>query len=149
MKSIKTRHAEDHFLREVQVNYRKTGCQNFKVTDQQDVAEFVRTVLIDNSREHFVALYLDAGSRVGCYSLLSIGTATQTLITPRELFQRAIVAGAVSIIIAHNHPSGDLTPSPDDLTTTRRLCQAGELLGIRLLDHVIVTDDDSASIPLS
>lgn len=138
--------AHDHFIREVQVYYRKTNSRHFQVTCEQDVATFVRSVLTDNSREHCVALYLDASNRVGCYSLISIGTATMSLITPREIFQRAILAGSVSVILAHNHPSGDLTQSAADVETTSRLRKAGELLGIRLLDHVIVTDDSSISV---
>ena len=91
-------------------------------------------------REHFVALYLDARSRVKGACVVSIGTLSASLVHPREVFRPAIVAGAAAVIVAHNHPSGDVTPSAEDREATRRLVRAGELLGVPLLDHVIVAD---------
>ena len=91
-------------------------------------------------REHFVALYLDARSRVKGACVVSIGTLSASLVHPREVFRPAIVAGAAAVIVAHNHPSGDVTPSAEDKDATRRLVRAGELLGVPLLDHVIVND---------
>ena len=112
----------------------------FTIKGPNDVADFVRSVLTDNSREHCVALYLDGAHQVVSYSIISIGTANMSVVHPREVFQRAILAGAISIIIAHNHPSGVLTPSDEDHKVTKRLKDAGEILGIKLLDHLIVTD---------
>lgn len=140
---------QDHiFIREVRLNYVPTTTRSFAIRAADDVAEFVRTVLIENSREHFVALYLDGAHHVSSYSLISVGTANMTCIHPREVFQRAIVSGAIALAVAHNHPSGDLTPSKEDLTVTRRLKDAGDLLGIRLLDHLIVTEKGFFSIQL-
>ena len=102
------------------------------------VAQFVRSILTDNSREHFVALYLDGANQVVSYSIISIGTANMSIVHPREVFQRAILAGAVSIVVAHN-PSGILTPSQEDIEVTR-LEKAGDILAIKMLDHVIVTN---------
>lgn len=110
-----------------------------------DVARFVRTHLVDNSREQFVALYLDASHSVACYSILSIGVANSALVHPRELFQRAVLAGAIAVIVAHNHPSGACKPSEADRSITKRLCDAGDVLGISVLDHVIVTDESHYS----
>jgi len=110
------------------------------------VADFVRSILTDNSREHFVALYLDGAHQVTSYSIVSIGTANASMVHPREVFQRAILAGAVSIIIAHNHPSGVLTPSDEDHKVTQRLKDAGDILGIKLLDHIIISDHSQKSI---
>lgn len=92
----------------------------------------------DERKEHFVALLLDARRRVISKELISIGTLTSSLVHPRELFLPAITASAAAIVVAHNHPSGDPEPSPEDLALTRRLRQAGEIVGIELLDHVIV-----------
>jgi len=129
----------DTFIREVRANYQQTSML-FTIKGPNDVADFVRSVLTDNSREHCVALYLDGAHQVVSYSIISIGTANMSVVHPREVFQRAILAGAVSIIIAHNHPSGVLTPSDEDHKVTKRLKDAGEILGIKLLDHLIVTD---------
>ena len=104
------------------------------------VAQFVRSILTDNSREHFVALYLDGANQVVSYSIISIGTANMSVVHPREVFQRAILAGAVSIVVAHNHRSGILTPSQEDIKVTNCLKKAGDILAIKILDHVIITD---------
>lgn len=96
--------------------------------------------MVDNSREQLFALYLDATHAVAAYSLISIGVANAALMHPREIFQRAVLAGAVSFAIAHNHPSGECKPSEADHSVTKQLKQVGELLGIPLLDHVIVGD---------
>jgi len=149
MKTSKTRKEPrytDTFIREVRANYQQTASMFFTIKGPNDVADFVRSVLTDNSREHCVALYLDGAHQVVSYSIISIGTANMSVVHPREVFQRAILAGAVSIIIAHNHPSGVLTPSDEDHKVTQRLKDAGEILGIKLLDHVIVTDVAQRSI---
>ena len=143
MKTSKTRKEPrytDTFIREVRANYQQTASMFFTIKGPNDVADFVRSVLTDNSREHCVALYLDGAHQVVSYSIISIGTANMAVVHPREVFQRAILAGAISIIIAHNHPSGVLTPSDEDHKVTKRLKDAGEILGIKLLDHLIVTD---------
>ncbi|TWU37525.1 hypothetical protein Q31b_43130 [Novipirellula aureliae] len=137
---------EDHFIREVNVNYRTTAETRIKITKAADIAEFVRSVMTDNSREHCVALYLDGSHHVASYSIISIGSANSAPVAPREVFQRAVLIGAVSLILAHNHPSGSLDPSPQDHDITKRLKDAGEILGISLLDHVIVTDHGYVSL---
>ena len=133
-------HYTDTFIREVRATYQPTSTQLFAIKGPDDVADFVRSILTDNSREHFVAVYLDGANQVASYSIVSIGTANASMVHPREVFQRAILAGAVSIIIAHNHPSGVLTPSDEDHKVTQRLKEAGEIVGIKLLDHLIITD---------
>lgn len=89
-------------------------------------------------REHFVALFLNARSSVIAIDLISVGTVSASLVHPREVFKGAILFNACAVIVAHNHPSGDTSPSPEDREATRRLQKAGELLGIALLDHIIV-----------
>ena len=131
---------QDTFIREARVNYLHCDHEMFRITNPADVANFVRSILTDNSREHFVALYLNASNQVAAFSIVSIGTANSAPVTPREVFQRAILTGAISIVVAHNHPSGSTTPSADDHKVTKRLFESGLLLGIKLLDHVIVTD---------
>ena len=136
----------DTFIREVRATYHMTETQPFIVKGPDDAAAFVRSVLTDNSREHFIALYLDGAHQVVSYSTISIGTATTAIVHPREVFQRAILVGAVAMVVAHNHPSGILTPSNEDYKVTERLKDAGTLLGIKLLDHVIVSDVAHLSI---
>lgn len=89
-------------------------------------------------REVFCALLLDGKHRVLREVLISEGSLTATLVHPREVFRPAIEEGAAAIVVVHNHPSGDPTPSAEDRAITRRLREAGELLGIRLLDHLVV-----------
>ncbi len=92
-----------------------------------------------STREQFVALYLNARHELVHQEVVSIGTLTRSLAHPREIFHPAITHLAASILVAHNHPSGDLTPSQDDLAMTKRLAEASEILGIPLLDHLILT----------
>lgn len=90
-------------------------------------------------REHFVVLCLSARRRVIARETVSIGTLSASLVHPREVFKPAIMANAAAIIIAHNHPSGDFSPSAEDREVTKRIQRAGEILGIPLADHVIVS----------
>lgn len=137
---------QDTFIREARVNYLHCEHVMFKISCPADVANFVRSILTDNSREHFVALYLDGQNQVAAYSIVSIGSANSAPVAPREVFQRAVLTGAISIVLAHNHPSGSTIPSSDDRAVTRRLREAGELLGIKILDHLIVTNSAFLSL---
>ncbi len=137
---------QDTFIRAARVNYLHCDHVMFKITSPADVANFVRSILTDNSREHFVALYLNASHHVAAYSIVSIGSANSAPVAPRELFQRAVLTGAISIVVAHNHPSESTVPSHEDKAVTTRLREAGELLGIKVLDHVIVTNSTFLSM---
>jgi len=92
------------------------------------------------AKEHFVALYLNARHDLLHRETISIGTLTASLVHPREVFAPALERRAAGVVVAHNHPSGSCEPSPEDRETTRRLRDAGALLGIPLLDHVLVTE---------
>jgi DNA repair protein RadC len=146
MKQLRKPKIKDQFIREVNVNYRSTRNVFVKISEAEQVAAFIRAVLTDNSREHCIALYLDGAHQVASYSIVSIGGANSAPLAPREVFQRAVLVGAISIILAHNHPSGVLTPSPADLEITKRMKDAGEILGIAVLDHVILSDSDYLSM---
>ncbi|MFZ4509210.1 MAG: JAB domain-containing protein [Fimbriimonas sp.] len=89
-------------------------------------------------REHFVAVLLDAQSQVMRVATIHIGTLMSSHAAPREVFREAIREGAASVIVAHNHPSGDPTPSQEDIAATRMLVEAGKLMDIEVLDHVIL-----------
>ena len=97
------------------------------------------------AQEHFWLLALDGVHRVVGAFVVSVGSLNASLVHPREVFQRAILAGAASIIIAHNHPSGMLDISENDREVTRRIRQAGDIIGIRLDDHIIVASGDFVS----
>jgi len=89
-------------------------------------------------KEHFVALLLNARHEMQRRETVSIGSLNASIVHPREVFQPAILHSAASIVLVHNHPSGDPEPSEEDLSITRRLVQVGDLVGIAVLDHVIV-----------
>ena len=100
----------------------------------------------DKKQEYFVCLTLDGANRLIAKRVITIGTLTASLVHPREVFTEAIADRAASIIVAHNHPSGNLEPSQADRDVTERLQRAGELLGIEMIDHVLITSKDYKSI---
>ena len=115
------------------------------VDDTEKAAEQLAD-LRDKKQEYFVCLTLDGANRLISKRVISIGTLTSSLVHPREVFAEAITDRAAGIIVAHNHPSGNLQPSQADRDVTDRLREAGELLGVTLLDHVIVTKDGFRAI---
>ncbi len=96
-------------------------------------------------KEYFCVFFLDTQNKITGKEVISIGTLNASLIHPRETFRTAILKNCCSVIVAHNHPSGSLEPSDEDLAVTKRLKDAGKLLGIEVLDHVIVTAEFYAS----
>lgn len=129
-------------VREVAVRYGKRKRSVKKIMNPEDMASFVRDVVHDEAVEHFIAIFLDGRHKPIAWRTVSKGTATSSLVHPREIFQPACIVGAVAVAIAHTHPSGEADPSPADRDLTRRISSAGQLMGIKLLDHVIVTNDD-------
>jgi DNA repair protein RadC len=120
--------------------------RNSKITISQaeDVAKVFQDLLrledkIDQDKEHFYVMHVNARQQVNLVELVSVGTLTEAPFHPRETFRRAVIEGTYSIIVAHNHPTGDVTPSDGDIKTTRKLYDAGDLLQIPLLDHIIFT----------
>jgi len=124
-----------------------------KLTIQEGTAEYVANTIINaetvyalfsflqqETKEHFIALHLDAKNRILCIDRVSAGTMTNSLIHPREVFKTALLSSAASLLLIHNHPSGDPTPSRDDISITEKLKGAGEIMGIAVLDHVIIGD---------
>lgn len=97
-------------------------------------------------KEVFVGFYLDTKNRVISREIIGIGTLNSCIIHPREVFRTAIIRNSNSVILAHNHPSGSLDPSDEDIQITKRLKEAGDIIGIKLLDHVIVTKEGYLSL---
>jgi DNA repair protein RadC len=108
------------------------------VRGPDDVVALIGKKLRAECREHFVVLLLNARHECTAVETVSIGSLNASIVHPREVYRPAILAAAASIIVAHNHPSGDPEPSEEDLSITRRLAQVGELLGIGVLDHIII-----------
>ena len=96
----------------------------------------------NSDREHFCVFHLDIKHRIKNWELISIGTLDATIVHPRDVFRSAIIVGAASIIVAHNHPSGDTTQSKADVNVTQNLIKAGEILKIQVLDSLIISDTD-------
>jgi DNA repair protein RadC len=94
--------------------------------------------LSKHKKEHFVALYLNAKNRVLKQETISIGSLFATIVHPREVFAPALSVNAAAVVLAHNHPSGDPEPSPEDKALTRRLAEAGKLMGVEVLDHLVI-----------
>jgi len=111
-----------------------------------DAVDFFRKKIADCVQERFVALYLNARNVPIGWQEISRGSVSASIVHPREVFLPAISLVASSLILAHNHPSDDPTPSRDDIDLTRRLSEAGRLLGIEVLDHIVVTAGDFLSL---
>jgi len=110
-----------------------------KIESPKDVFKLLKNDLGDKKKEHFKILSLDSRNKLISIDDVSIGTINANLVHPREVFKTAIQHLAVSIVIVHNHPSGDPEPSEDDLEITKRITEVGKLIGINVLDHIIVT----------
>lgn len=108
------------------------------VKDPESAALFLKPHFQGLDRECFLALLLNAKNGVLAVETVSVGILNSSLVHPRELFKAAIAHSAAGIVIAHNHPSGDPTPSPEDILLTKRLMEAGKLMGIEIIDHVVV-----------
>lgn len=111
------------------------------IRDAKDVYAAFRTRAEQADREVFLALLVDGKNHVLGFHEVSVGSLTAALVHPREVFKAAILASAAAIILVHNHPSGDPEPSQEDHAITERLKQAGTLLGISVLDHVVIGHD--------
>jgi DNA repair protein RadC len=119
---------------------REQADRPYAVRHAGDVVGLLRAFLADDPRERFVVVYLDTRNRPIAVHDAHVGTCDSSPVHPREIFGPALSLAATSIVVAHNHPSGDPTPSANDRAVTDRLRQAGELLGIALLDHVVIGD---------
>jgi DNA repair protein RadC len=120
---------------------REAAERPYAVRHAGDVVGLLRAFLGDDPRERFAVVYLDTRHRPLAVHEASAGTADSCTVHPRDVFLPAIALSATAIVVAHNHPSGDPTPSAEDRAVTERLRQAGELLGIALLDHLVIGED--------
>ena len=117
-----------------------------RIKSAEDVAAVFTEKLRYMKKEIFEALLIDAKGNIIASEVISIGDLTSSLVHPRETFQAAVKRGAAAVILVHNHPSGDAAPSDDDIKITKRLKEAGDILGISVLDHVIIGDSSYVSL---
>jgi DNA repair protein RadC len=112
----------------------------------EDVLGQIKGRLKDKKKEHFITLLLDTRNQLIGVTTISIGSLDSSIVHPREVFKEAISASSASVIFVHNHPSGDPQPSEDDIKLTKRLVEAGEIMGIEILDHIIVANEAHVSM---
>ena len=108
----------------------------------EDAAKIVREHLQGADREHFVGLYLNSANNLIGLHTISVGILNSSLVHPREVFKLAYMMNAASLIVSHNHPSGNSEPSSEDISMTKQLVEAGKILGIPLHDHIIITENN-------
>jgi DNA repair protein RadC len=112
---------------------------DYQITDPESVARAVRASIGDKAKEHFKLILLNTRNKIIRIGTISIGTLNASLVHPREVFKEALVHNAYAVILAHNHPSGNCEPSEEDIRITKRLRDAGNIMGVEVLDHIIVT----------
>jgi len=112
--------------------------QAHTITKPRDIIRAMKSFSLSD-RESLIGLYLNSRDQVIAYHVISVGTVNAALVHPREVFKLAVIKNACSVIVAHNHPSGCKAPSTADLNVTKRLVDAGKILGIELKDHMIIT----------
>ncbi len=123
-----------------------SGGDKTSVKTPDDVAGLVLGKLRNKKKEYFLALLLDTRNQLIRTAEISVGSLDSSIVHPREVFKEAVSASAASVIFAHNHPSGDTEASEDDIQLTKRLAEAGEIMGIAVLDHVIIAEEKFLSL---
>jgi DNA repair protein RadC len=132
---------ETLIVKEEITDYLKTGT---RFTAPRQVFETF-SFLMKETKEMFITLHLDGKNRIICMDLVSQGSLNQSIVHPREVFKTTLLSNAAAVILVHQHPTGDPNPSSEDLAITRRLKEAGEIMGIKVLDHIIVGDGEYLS----
>ena len=125
---------------------KQTAAQRMDFSSPDAIADYYMQDLRYLNKEHMILVMLDSKCRLIHDCVISMGTVNASLITPGEIFSEALKFEAVSIVLLHNHPSGDATPSRNDIEVTRRIAQAGSLLGINLIDHIVIGDNAYTSL---
>ena len=120
--------------------------KDFDIKNPESVVKAIRASIKDKAKEHFKLILLNPRNKITGISTISVGTLNASLVHPREVFKDAIVHSAASVVLAHNHPSGDPEPSEDDLKITKKLVESGEILGIEVIDHIIIGKNNFSSL---
>ncbi|MGM8364715.1 RadC family protein [Virgibacillus sp. W0181] len=119
---------------------------SYIIRSPEDGADYVMEEMRNLNQEHFVVLFLNTKNQIMHRQTIFIGSLNASIVHPREIFREAVKRSAASIICAHNHPSGDPAPSQEDIHVTKRLVQAGKMMGIELLDHLIIGNNKFVSL---
>ncbi|WP_281658287.1 DNA repair protein RadC [Halobacillus sp. Cin3] len=114
--------------------------ERYMIRSPEDGADFIMEEMRDLKQEHFICLFLNTKNQVLHRQTIFIGSLNASIVHPREVYKEAVKRSAASIICAHNHPSGDPTPSQEDIQVTQRLKECGKMIGIELLDHIVIGD---------
>jgi DNA repair protein RadC len=125
--------------------YDKSNSGLVIIRNAKDVYDYLQNMR-NLPKEYLRGLYLNTHNRIIRDEVISIGTINSNIIHPREVFKIGLDVNAVAVVLAHNHPSGEVTPSEQDVEVTKQLVQAGKIMGIRVLDHVIITADSYSSV---
>ena len=120
--------------------------KDFDIKNPEAVVKAIRSSIKEKAKEHFKLILLNPRNKIIGISTISIGTLNASLVHPREVFKDAITHSAASVILAHNHPSGDPEPSEDDIKITKKLVESGKILGIEVLDHIIIAKNGFKSL---
>ncbi len=123
------------------LNEKTMYINQIKIYSSDSIYEYYKDKLNDKKQEHFYCVYLDVKNHIIKDKLLFIGTINESLIHPREIFKEAYLLSAFSVICVHNHPSGNVNPSNNDIVMTKQLKEVGKMLGIKVLDHIIIGKD--------
>lgn len=118
---------------------------NKKITSPQDVAEFFIPLMRDELKEHFIVVCLNSANKIIKHETISIGNLNSSVVHPREVFKAAIENSSASIILIHNHPSGNTEPSSEDISVTKKIIEAGKILDIPVFDHLIIAGNTFTS----
>lgn len=118
----------------------------YTIRSPEDAAHFLMPEMTSLQQENFVALFLNVKNQIVHKQTIFVGSLNASIVHPREIFREAIRRSAASILVAHNHPSGNPTPSPEDIDVTKRLIEAGLIVGIELIDHIIIGDHQFISL---
>jgi DNA repair protein RadC len=132
---------ENLYISEEVTNYLQPGQ---RYTAPQQVYETFR-FLMQETKEMFLTIHLDGKNRIIAVDLVSIGSLNQSIVCPRSVFQTALLSNAAALILIHQHPSGDPSPSTEDIAITRRLKEAGEIINCKILDHIIIGNGEYLS----
>lgn len=128
------------------INQKIISLNDIKFTNAELVYNYYKNIIGDKKQEYFYCIYLDNSKKIINDKLLFIGTVNQSIVHPREIFKEAYELSASSIICVHNHPAGTILPSKEDLKLTNKLVEIGNLLGIKVIDHIIITKDNYYSL---
>ena len=115
-----------------------------RYTEPAQIGE-IFSFLARETKEYFFTMHLDGKNRILCLDCVSIGSLNQSVVHPREVFKTALLSSAACVVLIHNHPTGDPTPSNEDIAITRRLKESGDILGVKILDHIVIGSPDILS----